>query len=198
MTRRASAWTVAVGCVLALGPAVASAQGAFSVGPVSAAPGTVARGALDVPAAGGDGGASIPVTVIHGATNAIVKAIGVGVSPYAIAWNPVQNRMYVVNSFHGTMTVIRDSMPPGVEEREASDVRNTASGATVVRGVLALRESPVAGHESQVDLLDISGRKVMSLLPGPNDVRHLAPGVYFLRRANGDGRVANSRVIVAR
>jgi hypothetical protein len=31
-------------------------------------------------------------------------------------------------------------------------------------------------------LHDISGRKVMELQPGENDVRHLAPGVYFVRR----------------
>jgi hypothetical protein len=32
-------------------------------------------------------------------------------------------------------------------------------------------------------LLDISGRKVLDLSPGENDVRHLAPGVYFIREA---------------
>jgi hypothetical protein len=31
------------------------------------------------------------------------------------------------------------------------------------------------------DLLDITGRKVMDLAPGENDIRHLAPGVYFVR-----------------
>ena len=30
-------------------------------------------------------------------------------------------------------------------------------------------------------LLDITGRKVLDLRPGANDVRALAPGVYFLR-----------------
>jgi hypothetical protein len=29
-------------------------------------------------------------------------------------------------------------------------------------------------------LLDISGRKVLALRPGANDVRALAPGVYFV------------------
>lgn len=36
-------------------------------------------------------------------------------------------------------------------------------------------------------LLDISGRKVMELHPGPNDVRHLSPGVYFAARAASGG-----------
>jgi hypothetical protein len=33
---------------------------------------------------------------------------------------------------------------------------------------------------SQASLLDISGRKVMGLRTGANDVRALAPGVYFV------------------
>jgi hypothetical protein len=32
-----------------------------------------------------------------------------------------------------------------------------------------------------VELLDVSGRKVMDLASGANDVRALAPGVYFVR-----------------
>jgi hypothetical protein len=30
-------------------------------------------------------------------------------------------------------------------------------------------------------LLDATGRRVMSLRPGPNDVSRLAPGVYLVR-----------------
>jgi hypothetical protein len=30
-------------------------------------------------------------------------------------------------------------------------------------------------------LLDISGRRVIDLLPGANDIRALVPGVYFVR-----------------
>jgi len=29
---------------------------------------------------------------------------------------------------------------------------------------------------------DATGRKVMTLKPGDNDIRHLVPGVYFVRR----------------
>ena len=35
--------------------------------------------------------------------------------------------------------------------------------------------------EDRVELLDVSGRRAMELRPGPNDVRGLAPGVYFVR-----------------
>jgi hypothetical protein len=37
-------------------------------------------------------------------------------------------------------------------------------------------------------LLDISGRKVMELAPGPNDIRHIAPGVYFVHEPTADSR----------
>jgi len=33
----------------------------------------------------------------------------------------------------------------------------------------------------RVELLNISGRKVLDLKPGANDIRHLSPGVYFYR-----------------
>jgi len=32
----------------------------------------------------------------------------------------------------------------------------------------------------RAELLDINGRKVLDLRPGANDVRSLAPGVYFV------------------
>jgi hypothetical protein len=38
---------------------------------------------------------------------------------------------------------------------------------------------PVSPDPSR--LLDATGRKVLDLLPGANDVRVLAPGVYFVR-----------------
>ncbi|MBM3314863.1 T9SS type A sorting domain-containing protein [candidate division WOR-3 bacterium] len=47
-------------------------------------------------------------------------------------------------------------------------------------------------------LLNIAGRAVLALKPGENDVRHLPAGVYFLRMANGEGRAANSRVVITR
>ncbi len=47
---------------------------------------------------------------------------------------------------------------------------------TMLRGVLRLTTSEAGS------LLDISGRQVMDLEPGLNDIRHVAPGVYFVRR----------------
>jgi hypothetical protein len=52
--------------------------------------------------------------------------------------------------------------------------------ATIVRGVLFLPEA-TSPRPPAASLLDISGRAVLDLKPGPNDVRALAPGVYFIR-----------------
>jgi len=56
----------------------ASAQPAFAVGPVAAAPGTLAAGTLDVPAHGGDAGTTIPISIIHGAQPGPVLALIAG------------------------------------------------------------------------------------------------------------------------
>jgi hypothetical protein len=47
--------------------------------------------------------------------------------------------------------------------------------------VLFLSEASGLKPQAASWLLDITGRKVLDLLPGPNDVRALAPGVYFVR-----------------
>jgi hypothetical protein len=44
--------------------------------------------------------------------------------------------------------------------------------------------------EDRPVLLDITGRRVMSLQPGVNDIRRVAPGVYFVRE--GDSRIEPS------
>ena len=63
-----------------------------------------------------------------------------------------------------------------VAEEHARDGSRPAG--TIVRGVLSLPVPPFTLHNS---LFDMTGRKVMALRPGPNDVSGLAPGVYFVR-----------------
>jgi hypothetical protein len=56
-------------------------------------------------------------------------------------------------------------------------------------------------HQPQTAiLLDASGRKVMDLKAGVNDVRALVPGVYFVRQASGMKREASSvtKVVITR
>jgi hypothetical protein len=77
---------------------------------------------------------------------------------------------------------------PGGMELVGDERGAMNEGPTVVRGVLVLNglgtrsELPVCNSVmSRAVLLDVSGREVMELQPGANDVRALAPGVYFLR-----------------
>ena len=73
---------------------------------------------------------------------------------------------------HG-VDIVGQSEDPG--EPTANGLRLTAS---VVRNVLFLPVSPFTIHAS---LFDMTGRRVMALRPGANDVHHLPEGVYFIR-----------------
>jgi hypothetical protein len=68
--------------------------------------------------------------------------------------------------------------------------------ATVVRGVLFLPKSESPSSSTSF-LMDISGRKVMDLQPGANDVRALAQGVYFVREAQAQAQAVR-KVVVTR
>jgi hypothetical protein len=71
--------------------------------------------------------------------------------------------------------------PVGVEETMTAEVRTT-NAAAIVRGVLFMDgDCPRTGTVPKAVLLDIGGRKVLDLKSGVNDVRRLAPGVYFVR-----------------
>ncbi len=56
----------------------ASAQPPFTIGPVTAAPGTLASGTLQVPARSGDSGTTIPISIVHGARPGPVLALIAG------------------------------------------------------------------------------------------------------------------------
>jgi hypothetical protein len=81
----------------------------------------------------------------------------------------------------------------GVEERGTPDVGRIVPIPTIVRGMLELppgKPGQSTTGQSLVFLLDASGRKVMELHPGPNDVSRLSPGVYFVRSAVSGERSA--------
>jgi hypothetical protein len=86
------------------------------------------------------------------------------------------------------MTASLGPVQTGMGERSSPDVRRATPAPTIIRGVLVLGAGtvPQSGASgalglSRAALLDMSGRKVIDLKPGLNDVRHLAPGVYFVR-----------------
>jgi hypothetical protein len=67
----------------------------------------------------------------------------------------------------------------GIQESFKPQAASSKLMPTIVRG--AIRLAPTTNPKPQAaSLLDAAGRKVMGLLPGANDVRALAPGVYFV------------------
>ncbi|MCX6843755.1 MAG: hypothetical protein NTX53_15915 [candidate division WOR-3 bacterium] len=133
------------------------------------------------------------VAVVSGTTDSILRRIQVGEEPFGLAWNPVHSWVYVSNSGSSSITVMRDSLVVGVEEGMPKVKGELTKVATVVRGVLFLTEAPSRKLQA-TSLLDISGRKVLDLHPGTNDVRHLVPGVYFVRR-EGEGAILKTTVV---
>ncbi|HTW92928.1 MAG TPA: YncE family protein [bacterium] len=119
--------------------------------------------------------------------------------PNSVTPNQKLHRIYV--GCQDVMLVYPDA-PPGVQETQNAKVRPTKCGPTVVRGVLVLDAVDSRQHAAQrADLLNVGGRKVMDLRPGANDVRALAPGVYFVReepQAASSRPQAVRKVVVAR
>jgi hypothetical protein len=81
----------------------------------------------------------------------------------------------------------------GMEEAMNGERGTMNAGPTIVRGVVRLSSDEC--RMSSAELLDAAGRRVMALRPGPNNVRHLAPGVYFVRAA-GEKPMANRKVTI--
>jgi hypothetical protein len=90
----------------------------------------------------------------------------------------------------------------GVSENHQPPIAyHSALNATFIRGVLVFEPANGARRPAKGALLDISGRKVMDLSPGANDVTRLSPGVNFVREQRTDaGRpdAAVTKVVVTR
>ncbi len=70
---------------------------------------------------------------------------------------------------------IKYSEDVGVMHWPVARLGRTEPRVSIVRNAVALPDG-VSGS-----LLDMSGRRVAGLRPGENDIRHIAPGVYFVR-----------------
>jgi hypothetical protein len=83
---------------------------------------------------------------------------------------------------------------PGIEESFKPQATDSRPAPTIIRGVLFMHEASSCKLQA-ASLLDISGRKVLDLKPGANDVRALAPGVYFVREAQAQAQAVRKIVI---
>ena len=88
----------------------------------------------------------------------------------------------------------KSGSPYSLAEQRQPQVSSHKPQATLVRGSLLLEKG-----SSTSCLLDISGRNMLDLHPGVNDVSKLAPGVYFVRAASRrPSAVSCSKVVVTR
>jgi len=129
------------------------------------------------------------VVVVDCSTDAILTTIDLGGMIMDMAWSHRFGRVYVANRDSCNIAVIRDSVPGGVQETTHAVGGSTDLGSAIVRGTLLLPGA--AGSERPAGsacLLDISGRKVLDLHAGANDVSGIAPGVYFVRRQGSRAR----------
>jgi DNA-binding beta-propeller fold protein YncE len=93
------------------------------------------------------------------------------------------NYAYVADVYAGLRVI--EFYGGGVEETMNDELGTMNVGPTIVRDVLRLAIDDC--RVSNAELLDAAGRKVTELRTGANDVRALAPGVYFVRGAQGQG-----------
>jgi hypothetical protein len=85
------------------------------------------------------------------------------------------------------------------ENRATSSAHCSRLTASIVRGVLEISRQHTANSlQPDVELLDISGRRVLDLQPGANVVSRLAPGVYFVRSTDRSRPSAGRRVLIVR
>jgi len=119
------------------------------------------------------------VSVIDCSTNSVIRTFPANYSPLAVL-TTLYGRTYVANNGWSCVTVIGDSAAVGVEESFRSRTTSRKPQATVVRGALNLGVDSRQQSADRAELVDIAGRKVLELRTGANDVRPLAPGVYFV------------------
>jgi hypothetical protein len=104
-------------------------------------------------------------------------------SGFYVVWQDLEDGDWDIYGTHTDML--------GVEEERTKD-EGKRTNPTIVQGVLRLD----VGHDLQAGdcptkrgpvpglLVDVTGRRVMELQPGVNDIRHVAPGVYFIREGS--------------
>jgi hypothetical protein len=101
-------------------------------------------------------------------------------------------RMYVLfRTAAGQLYSVYRTVRPGVEEL-CSGPPVTSRVATIARRVLYLHSAQFTIHTS---LFDMTGRQVMALRPGANDVSRLSPGVYFVQEAQAQAQAVRKVVI---
>jgi len=107
----------------------------------------------------------------------------------------VSGNLAYVTDYESGLKII-EFLGEGVEEAPNVEVRAAKCMPTVVRDVLMLGAADSRQQTvDRAELLDAAGRKVVALHAGANDVRALAPGVYFVREAQAQTQAIRKVVI---
>jgi hypothetical protein len=86
----------------------------------------------------------------------------------------------------------------GTEDSFKPQAPSHWSATTIIRGILFLTPASGVKRGASGVLLDISGRGVLDLTPGANDVSRLAPGVYFVHSTVDARHSTITKVVIAR
>jgi hypothetical protein len=118
------------------------------------------------------------------------------VSTYGDSCFLYNDSLHVLNGVPYTITATWDTSGAIAEERPSPIACRQSALATVVRGRLLIPQPANCNLQTRLVLLDATGRKLLSLHPGPNDISHLAPGIYFIRALTAEHPLT-TRVVFA-
>ncbi len=119
----------------------------------------------------------------------------------AIAIDPSNNAVSAgyTHNFSDDALMIKYRHITGIEEEANGPVlANPEPVTTITNGVLRLPAATRGRPAATSRLLDITGKEVMKLHSGPNDVHALAPGVYFIPLVSADGTATPAKVVITR
>ncbi|UCG41962.1 MAG: hypothetical protein JSU73_08720 [candidate division WOR-3 bacterium] len=114
------------------------------------------------------------VVVINSAADTVETVFDLSPHGTDMVWCEPYRRCFVSSSWRSSVYVIKDTAVVGLHSPRAHPVAGN-------RWPSVLSAPATLGVDRAADLLDICGRKVMDIVPGPNDIRHVAPGVYFVK-----------------
>ncbi|UCG42326.1 MAG: hypothetical protein JSU73_10695 [candidate division WOR-3 bacterium] len=135
------------------------------------------------------------VYVVSCASDSVVAAIPASAGTRcALSLDSAGGRVYAANEGGSSVLVILDSVPVSLQQPAGRMPVTQRVSATIIRATLHMPLT-APGDTPSGTLIDPTGRVVSTLKPGPNDIRHLTPGVYFVRQEEDNN---TTKVVIQR
>jgi hypothetical protein len=119
-----------------------------------------------------------------------------------------QASLWKTTTSDSSQPIIAITSPQGLELARGVDIVGAGAQPDVARVRPSVRPSICRGvirtdpdfdrPSSPILLLDATGRRIMVLQPGENDVRDVAPGIYFVRSVEGSELSAVRKIVIQR